>query len=41
MTSTFLPKELSDIDPGLLSRFAQGFLAVMDKLDSATRLNII
>lgn len=41
MTSTFLPRELSDIDPGLLSRFAQGFLAVMDKPDSTTRLNII
>lgn len=41
MTSTFLPRELSDIDPGLVSRFAQGFLAVMDKPDSTTRLNIV
>lgn len=41
MTSTFLPRELSDIDPNLLSRFAQGFMAVIDKPDLQTRLNII
>lgn len=41
MTSTFLPRELSDIDPNLLSRFAQGFMAVIDKPDLQTRLHII
>lgn len=41
MTSTFLPRELSDIDANLVSRFAQGFLAVIDRPDHATRLGII
>jgi len=41
MTSTFLPRELSDIDANLLSRFAQGFMAVIDKPDHQTRLGII
>ena len=41
MTSTFLPRELSDIDPNLSSRFAQGFMAVIGKPDHQTRLNII
>jgi chromosomal replication initiator protein len=41
MTSTFLPRELSDIDPNLLSRFAQGFMAVIDRPDRQTRLGII
>ena len=41
MTSTFLPRELADIDPNLTSRFAQGFMAVIDKPDRQTRLNII
>jgi chromosomal replication initiator protein len=41
MTSTFLPRELSDIDSNLLSRFAQGFMAVIDKPDFQTRMGII
>lgn len=41
MTSSFLPKELADMDANLLSRFAQGFLAVIDKPDYETRLQII
>ena len=41
MTSTFLPRELSDIDANLLSRFAQGFMAVIDKPDFQTRMAII
>lgn len=41
MTSTFLPRELSDIDANLLSRFAQGFMAVIDKPDHQTRMGII
>ena len=41
LTSTFLPRELSDIDSNLLSRFAQGFMAVIDKPDYETRLEII
>lgn len=41
MTSTFLPRELSDIDANLLSRFAQGFMAVIDKPDYQTRMGII
>mgnify|MGYP001766392667 CR=1 FL=1 len=41
LTSTFLPRELTDIDPNLVSRFAQGFMAVIDKPDHQTRLNII
>lgn len=41
MTSTFLPRELSDMDPHLASRFTQGFMAVIDKPDYQTRLGII
>ncbi|GAB1411183.1 hypothetical protein MASR1M90_23370 [Desulfovibrionales bacterium] len=41
MTSSFLPKELADMDANLLSRFSQGFLAVIDKPDYETRLQII
>lgn len=41
MTSSFLPKELADMDANLLSRFAQGFLTVIDKPDYETRLQII
>jgi chromosomal replication initiator protein len=41
MTSTFLPRELSDIDPNLTSRFAQGFMAVINKPDHQTRMAII
>ena len=41
MTSTFLPRELSDIDSNLTSRFAQGFMAVINKPDHQTRLSII
>lgn len=41
MTSSFLPRELSDIDSNLLSRFSQGFLAVIDRPDYKTRLGII
>lgn len=41
MTSTFLPRELADIDPNLTSRFAQGFMAVINKPDHQTRLSII
>lgn len=41
MTSAFLPRELSDIDPNLTSRLAQGFMAVISKPDRQTRLAII
>lgn len=41
MTSSFLPRELMDIDSNLVSRFNQGFLTVIDKPDRDTRLNII
>lgn len=41
MTSSMLPRDLSDIDPMLVSRFGQGFLAVIDRPDYETRLNII
>lgn len=41
MTSTFLPRELADIDPNLTSRFAQGFMAVIAKPDHQTRMSII
>lgn len=41
MTSAFLPRELSDIDANLVSRFTQGFMAVIDKPDRPTRMGII
>lgn len=41
MSSTFLPKELKDVDDHLMSRLSQGFLAVIDKPDFKTRLRIL
>ncbi|MFO7818466.1 MAG: chromosomal replication initiator protein DnaA [Desulfovibrionales bacterium] len=41
MSSTFLPKELKDMDSHLMSRLNQGFLAVIDKPDFQTRLRIL
>ena len=40
-TSTFLPKELNDIDSNLISRLCRGFLAVIDKPDLKTRQEIV
>lgn len=41
MSSTFLPKELKEVDEHLMSRLSQGFLAVIDKPDFKTRLRIL
>lgn len=41
LSSTFLPKELKDVDGKLMSRLSQGFLAVIDKPDYETRLRIL
>ncbi|WP_244147321.1 chromosomal replication initiator protein DnaA [Desulfonatronovibrio hydrogenovorans] len=41
LTSTFLPKELNDVDSNLVSRLCRGFLAVIDKPDMGTRRKII
>jgi len=41
LTSSFLPRELSGIDANLLSRFSQGFMAVIDKPNYETRLSIV
>lgn len=40
-TSSFLPKELTDMDGHLLSRFSQAMLAHIDKPDIATRMRIL
>lgn len=41
LTSSFLPRELDQIDPQLVSCFASGFLALMDAPDFATREEIV
>jgi chromosomal replication initiator protein len=41
LTSSFLPKELNEIDPQLVSCFASGFLALMEAPDYATREAIV
>lgn len=41
LTSSFLPRELDQVDPQLVSCFASGFLAQMDAPDYATREEII
>jgi len=41
LTSSFLPRELSEVDPQLVSCFASGFMAVMAAPDFATREEII
>lgn len=40
-TSSFLPRELTGLDGQLISRFASGFIAVIDKPDLATRKRIL
>jgi len=41
LTSSFLPRELNEVDPQLVSCFASGFLALMDTPDFATREEIV
>jgi len=41
LTSSFLPRELNEVDPQLVSCFASGFLALMDSPDFATREEIV
>jgi chromosomal replication initiator protein len=41
LTSSFLPRELSDVDPQLVSCFASGFMALMQAPDYATREEIL
>ncbi len=41
LTSTFLPKELNDIDSNLVSRMCRGFLAVIERPDMKTRMEIV
>jgi len=41
LTSSFLPRELDQVDPQLVSCFASGFLACMQAPDFATREEII
>ncbi|RQD60707.1 MAG: chromosomal replication initiator protein DnaA [Desulfonatronovibrio sp. MSAO_Bac4] len=41
LTSTFLPKELKDIDSNIVSRMCRGFLAVIERPDLQTRREII
>lgn len=41
LTSSFLPRDLKDMDAHLTSRLTQGFLATMDRPDYATRLAIV
>lgn len=41
LTSSFLPRELSDVDPQLVSCFASGFMALMEAPDYATREEIL
>lgn len=40
-SSSFLPRELKDVDSQLASRFCSGFLAVIDKPDFETRRRIL
>ncbi len=41
LSSTFLPKELNDLDSNLVSRLCNGFMAVIDKPDLGTRQEIL
>jgi chromosomal replication initiator protein len=41
LTSSFLPRELDQVDPQLVSCFASGFLATMQEPDFATREEIL
>ncbi len=41
MTSSFLPRELKDVDSHLVSRFCSGFLAVIDRPDFEMRRRIL
>jgi len=41
LSSSFLPKELNDLDSNLISRLCQGFMAVIDKPDFKTRQEIL
>ncbi len=41
LTSSFLPRELSEVDPQLLSCFASGFMASIQTPDYATRERIV
>lgn len=41
LSSSFLPRELKDVDSQLASRFCSGFLAVIDKPDFETRRRIL
>ncbi|MGE4296902.1 MAG: chromosomal replication initiator protein DnaA [Desulfovibrionaceae bacterium] len=40
-TSSFLPREIRDVDSQLASRFCSGFQAVLDRPDFATRKRIV
>ena len=41
ISSSFSPKELSDVDPSLVSRFCSGFLVGIDKPDTDTKRRIL
>jgi chromosomal replication initiator protein len=41
LTSSFLPRELNEVDPQLVSCFASGFLACIDTPDYGTREQIL
>ncbi len=41
MTSSFLPRDMRDIDESLLSRFTSGFVASIDRPDFETRRRIV
>ncbi len=40
-TSCFLPAEIDNLDPHLLSRLCQGFISVIDRPDFETRMRIL
>lgn len=40
-TSCFLPAEIENLDPHLLSRFCQGFISVIERPDFETRMRIL
>ncbi|MBR5734210.1 MAG: chromosomal replication initiator protein DnaA [Desulfovibrionaceae bacterium] len=41
LTSSFTPRELKNVDSGLVSRFTSGFLAAISKPDKGTRKKIL
>lgn len=41
LTSSYLPRELSNLDDQLVSRFCSGFMAVIDRPDFETRRRIV